>query len=67
MALASRKYYESRKNDPEFIEKRHARYRIKKDKELELREQEKLLNPPPEPPPKEPKEKNPMGRPRKYL
>lgn len=38
MVLASRKYYESRQNDSEFIEKKHSRYRIKKDKELELNE-----------------------------
>ena len=69
MAYASRKYYDARKNDPEFIQKRLDRYRIKREEELKRREQEKLLNPPPsvEQEPEKPKERKTLGRPRKYL
>ena len=44
MAYASRKYYDARKNDPEFIQKRLDRYRMKREDELKRREQEKILN-----------------------
>jgi hypothetical protein len=69
MAYASRKYYDAKKNDPEFIQKRLDRYRMKREDELKRREQEKLLNPPPsvEQEPEKPKERKTLGRPRKYL
>jgi len=63
MALASRKYYESKKNDPEFIEKRRIRNRESRDKLNALIGKEKIdkLEEP------EIKELKTRGRPRKYL
>ena len=65
MALASRRYYESKKDDPEFIEKRRNRNQACRDKLNALNSKE-IIDKPKEPEIKVPKDKI-RGRPRKYL
>jgi len=66
IALGGRRYYEKMKLNPEFMALKRERAKARRDK---LRELKKETTPEPTTEPteeKQPKQKNPVGRPRKY-
>ena len=66
IALCGRRYYEKMKQDPEFMALKRERAKARRDKLRELKNANKESIPKPTEEQQE-KQKNPVGRPRKYL